>query len=543
MVAALCLLFVCCSEDKATRVKISDLPVKIEGDENWSFFGNDGKLAVANGMHKEPSMVINDMFSTANDDGTYSLYRFTDKPEIVKGCEKLRNVGWCNDDLIPICPQKGRICVVNREGKRIFTINPVDSVEIIETSLSFFDKRLLIISAEGKYGYIDENGRVVIKPKYYAAANFSEGKAMVEIPNDSTAGNRTYRFLDTEGAKLFDVPNDLRLQNFRFRNGRIVARKKDGTVGFLNDKGAFEPAIEEAKGIGVYNGEYYTYMNSKGLWGVMKFNRSRHIEPRYETIEILPDQSFLVQEKGGIYKVLDRNAIEKLDFSNYSFVKDVAPFGFICKTSGKTLLLNKNGKVNIDRPLSDISLNRSASVVLRTDFYNPTNPYSQLGDMITAYGIGKFKLGMPLYPYLRKDPEKYFSTRVVNPKIFKDAGDVKFHTSVIADRSIAKIIPGRSKESKYELDKEATIRMIQVDIDVDSNWRSAKIRLFNEMRNRGFRLTKTMNINGDIYSLFKLMDNDLMMFFDETSNRLRIVLASREDAKHYRDRMIQNGGI
>src|SRR5262245_58232100 len=44
-------------------------------------------------------------------------------------------------------------------------------------------KRFVIWDERGKFGYIDESGRVVIKPQFDSAYPFSEGLAAVQVGN------------------------------------------------------------------------------------------------------------------------------------------------------------------------------------------------------------------------------------------------------------------------------------------------------------------------------------------------------------------------
>jgi WG containing repeat len=52
------------------------------------------------------------------------------------------------------------------------------------------------IVQNGRVGFIDSKGRVVIRPRFLAASNFSEGLALVTIRNEQ---NQKYAFIDTSG--------------------------------------------------------------------------------------------------------------------------------------------------------------------------------------------------------------------------------------------------------------------------------------------------------------------------------------------------------
>ena len=60
--------------------------------------------------------------------------------------------------LIPVSGLKSRIEVIDSLGRKRFTLTPVDGVEIIESSAAFFDGLLMIVNADGKYGYMTRKG-------------------------------------------------------------------------------------------------------------------------------------------------------------------------------------------------------------------------------------------------------------------------------------------------------------------------------------------------------------------------------------------------
>ena len=537
----------CSSKEESPQKKLAEateLPVNISGQKNWSLYGADGILSFEDSITGMPSLVINGCYSMANPDGTYSLWSLGDRLTAVPGCGKLKNVGWCHNGLIPICRPKSRISVVDKSGRQVFEIKPVDGAEIMECGLAFSDDLLLIVTTDGRYGYIDTNGKVRIKPKYYAAATFSEGKAMVEIPGERQNDHRLYRFIDTNGSTLFDIPDSVRLETFRYEYGRVVARSRSGAVGFVDSSGKFQAATITREGIGQYDDKYFAY-KINGDWGVAKFGGSKsHIEPVYETIEFLPDHTFLVQEHGGKYKVLDRNGVEKLDFSEYSYVKYAGNFGFICKAPGGSILLNKNGRRECDKLISKISLNRSASKVIRSDWYSQQNVFSQLYDKINHYGFDKFKIGMPISVFLRKEPREYLGSTSVSPSLLQGNSDVTFNVKVIADRHIVKSIDGRSSESREEFDKDAKIKIVQIDInDKNDSWRSGQLSTSRALRDKGFSLVTASESDGTSFRLYKALDIELMIFYNEIQKHARILILDERTAKEVKAQINSSGWI
>jgi hypothetical protein len=86
---------------------------------------------------------------------------------------------------------------------------------------------------EGKYGYIDRSGKMVIPPKFGSADPFSEGLAMVQL---DSAGNK-WGYIDKSGkvvisGKEFDLARG-------FSEGLAVVRGKNDKYGYIDKTGKF----------------------------------------------------------------------------------------------------------------------------------------------------------------------------------------------------------------------------------------------------------------------------------------------------------------
>src|SRR4030042_3100446 len=69
-----------------------------------------------------------------------------------------------------------------------------------------FREGLAAVRAGRFYGYIDQSGRVMIRPKYLYAQNFSEGAALVGLANtdseEADGKKREYHLIDRKGKVL-----------------------------------------------------------------------------------------------------------------------------------------------------------------------------------------------------------------------------------------------------------------------------------------------------------------------------------------------------
>lgn len=73
---------------------------------------------------------------------------------------------------------------------------------IVVTSMAYGEETsskpsaLFPVEVDGKYGYIDKTGKMVITPKFNYADDFSEGMAIIRVGNDETG---SFAYIDTSG--------------------------------------------------------------------------------------------------------------------------------------------------------------------------------------------------------------------------------------------------------------------------------------------------------------------------------------------------------
>ena len=170
-------------------------------------------------------------------------------------------------------------------------------------------KRFLIWDERGKFGYIDETGRVVIKPQFDDAYPFTEGLAAVEIGKKSG-------FIDTSGKVV--VPFQYHA-TFPFSDGLAAVMKTEGTgnnrhfpCGYVNHAGelvikpqtkfsctAFQEGFAVVEEYDSSAGESYTtYMNKEGRAAVI--GRLSVGKPFSEGLALVEDFSkwFFVNREG-----------------------------------------------------------------------------------------------------------------------------------------------------------------------------------------------------------------------------------------------------
>lgn len=169
--------------------------------------------------------------------------------------DKTMTLFWIRED--------GKYGYIDRTGKVV--IKPQ-----YENTMGF-NEGLAATKMNGKYGYIDTKGRWVIKPQFDFTYMFSEGLAMVRI-------GKQYAWIDRTG-KIVIQPLDFEQVGQGFKEGRLPV-KRNGKWGFIDKTGkiVIETKFDEVKqfsgGVAqvVTEGHQHHWidLNGKILWSQQK---------------------------------------------------------------------------------------------------------------------------------------------------------------------------------------------------------------------------------------------------------------------------------
>ena len=98
--------------------------------------------------------------------------------------------------------------------------------------LGVFKDGLARFYQNGKYGYINRAGTIVVPAKYYDAENFSEGLAAVQTEIN---GARKWVYIDTNGSHAIQIAFTNKPGNFM--KGYAPVKKANGTYNYINKSG------------------------------------------------------------------------------------------------------------------------------------------------------------------------------------------------------------------------------------------------------------------------------------------------------------------
>ncbi len=309
--AATALAMVSCGKSEPTDRwdLVEYMAVQEVGKNGWGFYGPDGKIYMSDEFAERPSAVVGGCFSVNESEGL-SLYEFGKRPRLL--ADGLTAVGYVHDGVVPACYPGERICVLNADGSRRFTIMPIDGKEVVMAGEAYSDGLLVVGTSDYKFGYIDVDGNVVIEPKYSSAQSFLEDLAFVTIKE--TEETQTNYIIDKQGNTVYKMKSD-NVGTTLYRYGYIITKDDNGRLAFVDKKG--QEVYRCPAGVSYvseYNDKYIVYGLKDGGMGVMTFDGTSILSPKFHNISLMDYDKFVTSSRAGgveIYNA-DGNKIKKI---------------------------------------------------------------------------------------------------------------------------------------------------------------------------------------------------------------------------------------
>ena len=192
---------------------------------------------------------------------------------------------------------------INTKGEKIYPSLDVDD-DYTGNIHPLRDGLRAYRSGNGKFGYINDGGQIVIQPKYRTARNFSEGYAWV-TEGDSYS-DRKNLLIDPKGQVVFTSPDTSYDVSSKYYGDVHDGRFKiinDHKICYYNPKG--EKLAEFEDGNNFYGGNAFVRANPE-LFDISltlvdpDFNKLRHISDKIMTVNSLEDTPTSIFEPYGL---------------------------------------------------------------------------------------------------------------------------------------------------------------------------------------------------------------------------------------------------
>ena len=284
-------------------------------------------------------------------------------------------------DLFPV-DRDGKWGFIDAKGQIV--------VEPAFEQVAYFSEDLAAVKVNGKYGYIDKAGKNVIEPQFRDAFAFREGLAWVEGDSDG--------FIDKTGKIVLTAPPGTYCREFREGLAKAMARQPrfpsrdpewQYKVGFIDKTGqyAIKPEFDSAWNFR----EGLAAVSVDGKWGFINQKGQFVIRPQYARAAYFSEGLAAVEKDGKtIFVDSDGNQAIATEYEDaHGFREDRAGV----KIGGKWGFIDKQGKGRIEPDFDEVSsfFNGMASVVMDKKF----GYINKRGEVVVepTYGYGHFFLG------------------------------------------------------------------------------------------------------------------------------------------------------
>lgn len=201
--------------------KIDYLPFQSEQGGKWGLISTGGEILFKNEFENEPTVSRNGRFLVKNKNNRWEIYTAEAKPQKI-GKEYV-SAGAFIENIAPVTEANKPVEFIDLDGNTVFNLKKVDGKPV--TAVYDFSEGIARFKCNDDIGCIDKNGKVIIKPNYYAMSPCSDGKIV--------AINKKYKDFEKKNKK------DKIIATVLDKNGKILftfnMNKYDGIDGVFVD--------------------------------------------------------------------------------------------------------------------------------------------------------------------------------------------------------------------------------------------------------------------------------------------------------------------
>lgn len=293
------------------KPELSYMPAKAEGDSNWGLVDANGEFLFTDEFSDRPSPVVNGYFFVEEGDG-YTVYKAEKNPKQVGDLSGLKGCGFYNDGLMPVVHKGEHISFVDGSGKTKFTLENVDSVSVSAAMNMFVNGRCAIRTSDDKWGAIDTEGNVVVKPKYENPVLFVEDIALVK---DAQSGE--CYIIDRDGNTKASVSGNISSGGVFIDGYTIVQIEgpdsgEESRMAIVKGDGELTKLPSAVKYVKTWNSKYIVFESSDYEYGILSVDGDVKVRAKYDNIELLANGKFIGNRDGKYMYVSPDGDTEKL---------------------------------------------------------------------------------------------------------------------------------------------------------------------------------------------------------------------------------------
>lgn len=299
----------------------------------WGLMNADGDVLFADEEKNEPSIVTEGRFFLRNSNGKYELYSAEEKPEQI-GSDVYADWAIFTEGLAPVVEDSSSIMYINADGEVEIKLD-----KEIKTATCFSDG-LAAVEIDGKWGFINKDGEVVIPAIYKSVRSFKDGLAIVKDDVEP----QTWNIINKDGERQFEkdkLATEYTAVWSSYVDGVLAVKDVEKKcICFIDEAGEIvgEPLKERVASIGTaYDGKF-VFVENDGKYGFMNIDGEVLVKAKYDLMAY--NGNIIIVKDGDEYFVIDEEG-EKVGEEEYDNMKLFPEY----VVGGEDKIMVKDGKM------------------------------------------------------------------------------------------------------------------------------------------------------------------------------------------------------
>lgn len=332
LMAILALAIVGCSNNG--NYDYSLFPVK-GSDSKWGYVDAEGKVAI--GYQFSEAHLFRDGLALVKSNGESQLYGYIDKMGVYVVQPKYVSATSFHEGIAFVTPNNGQPLAINTKGETVFTCKGAEIVGFFSYGLACFRNK------EGKWGFYNSKGEIVITPQFTQVGVFSEG--LCSVRNEQGK----WGYMDKEGKIVVTQQFDDAL-SYSQGHAAVLSSGKWGVID-KDGKYRINPQYNQA-----YVDGANVLVNQNGKYGWVDSEGKVVINPQFDKAIPFGNGKLAAVESGGKFGYIDsegKMVIQPQFDAAIGFTGNVA----IVVMAGKFGLIDSDGKIAVNPQFELININ------------------------------------------------------------------------------------------------------------------------------------------------------------------------------------------
>ncbi len=378
------ILVSCGSKDELSKMlDIKYIPFQGSQGGKWGFLDTEGNKVIDTVFETQPTYFKEGYALVRKPDGY--LFFINEKGEITG--PKVIDATLFHEGLACVVRENEAPEFINAEFKTVFKLGDAVFAGTFSDGLAKFQDKA------GKWGYVDKEGKVAIKPQFDFVSSFKQGLARVHMLSGDKS---TSWVIDKTGAKVFDLPDDV--MTLGYYNDNVSVFNDSTGWGVFDNKGAkIISGKKDWEMLGDFFNGYASFLKGD-KWGAINTKGEIAVEPKYENNLIFVNGVSAVSSNGK-WGFMEPDGNMKIDFQfDGIYIPFFAKTALVKKGSEILFVDGSGNKVNKGGfPIFNVSLEYDE--LLNVDKYLQTDVFDikSLADtligqltVLTVNGMGGY---------------------------------------------------------------------------------------------------------------------------------------------------------